>query len=277
MSVDLGSWLQALGLDQYAEVFSDNGVDSAMAGEISFWSTVACRIATFRSVWMTAFVQEAAIFRILRRAAGVCPNRTLMIAARKGLSQLLQQRLRFLQEGQIQRLECDLNEAYSQRPRRMGRMADEGERRLAAILSADVSGYSKLMGDDERATVRTLTDYRSVFSEHIERHKGRVVDTAGDSVLAVFNSVVEAVQCAVNVQSELATRNSALAEERRMHFRVGINLGDVIEQDDGTIYGDGVKYRGQAGESGTARRHHCLGHRVRPRREQAAGCIRIYR
>jgi len=117
---------------------------------------------------------------------------------------------------------------------------DEGERRLAAILSADVAGYSRLMGDDERATVRTLTDYRKVFSDHIERHKGRVVDTAGDSVLAVFGSVVEAVQCAVNMQSELATRNSALTQDRQMHFRIGINLGDVIEQDDGTIYGDGV-------------------------------------
>ncbi len=117
---------------------------------------------------------------------------------------------------------------------------DEGERRLAAILSADVAGYSRLMGDDEFATVRSLTAYRKVFSDHIDRHKGRVVDTAGDSVLAVFGSVVEAVQCAANVQSELATRNSALTEDRRMHFRVGINLGDVIEKDDGTIYGDGV-------------------------------------
>ena len=127
------------------------------------------------------------------------------------------------------------------KPEGVGRMGkDEGERRLAAILSADVAGYSRLMGDDERATVRTLTGYRKVFSDHIERHKGRVVDTAGDSVLAVFGSVVEAVQCAVNIQSELATRNNALTEDRRMHFRVGINLGDVIEQDDGTIYGDGV-------------------------------------
>jgi adenylate cyclase len=117
---------------------------------------------------------------------------------------------------------------------------DEGERRLAAILSADVAGYSRLMGDDERATVRTLNDYRKVFSEHIARHKGRVVDTAGDSVLAVFGSVVEAVQCAVNVQFELKTRNRALLEKRRMDFRVGINLGDVIEQADGTVYGDGV-------------------------------------
>lgn len=119
-------------------------------------------------------------------------------------------------------------------------MADEGGRRLAAILSADVAGYSKLMGDDERATVRTLTAYRNVFSDHIARHNGRVVDTAGDSVLAVLGSVVEAVQCAVKVQSELATHNSALQEERRMHFRIGINLGDVIEEGDGTIYGDGV-------------------------------------
>jgi adenylate cyclase len=96
------------------------------------------------------------------------------------------------------------------------------------------------MAADEHATLNTLNAYRQVFRQKVNEHHGRVVDTAGDSVLAVFDSVVEAVQCAVNVQGELATRNSALADSRRMDFRVGINLGDVIEQDDGTIYGDGV-------------------------------------
>ncbi len=120
-------------------------------------------------------------------------------------------------------------------------MAESGQKRkLASILSADVAGYSRLMAADEHATLNTLNAYRNVFRQKVSEHHGRVVDTTGDSVLAVFESIVEAVQCAVNVQAELATRNSALAESRRMDFRVGINLGDVIEQDDGTIYGDGV-------------------------------------
>ncbi len=96
------------------------------------------------------------------------------------------------------------------------------------------------MGDDEWATLDTLNAYRDVFKEHISKHDGRVVDTAGDSVLAVFESVVEAVQCAVDVQGGLGDRNADLAENRRMLFRIGINLGDVIEQTDGTVYGDGV-------------------------------------
>ena len=116
----------------------------------------------------------------------------------------------------------------------------EAKRRLSAILAADVAGYSRLMGDDERATMDTLNAYRDVFREHVSDHDGRVVDTAGDSVLATFDSVVEAVQCAVAVQGELARRNSAWPEDRRMLFRIGVNLGDVFEQDDGTIYGDGV-------------------------------------
>ncbi len=116
----------------------------------------------------------------------------------------------------------------------------EAKRRLAAILSADVAGYSRLMGDDERATMDTLTAYRRVFRKHISDHDGRVVDTAGDSVLAVFNSVVEATQCSVDVQSELEGCNADLPEDRQMQFRIGVNLGDVFEQDDGTIYGDGV-------------------------------------
>ena len=118
--------------------------------------------------------------------------------------------------------------------------ADKGLRKLAAILAADVAGYSRLMADDEHATVATLTDYRDIFTTHVEAHQGRIVDTAGDSVLATFDSVVEAVEAAVAVQRELAARNEALAVHREMHFRIGVNLGDIIVRQDGTVYGDGV-------------------------------------
>jgi adenylate cyclase len=118
--------------------------------------------------------------------------------------------------------------------------ADEGQRKIAAILAADAAGYSRLMADDERSTVRTLTESRNVFAKHIEAHRGRVVDTAGDSVLAVFDSVVEAIEAAIAIQRDLATRNEGLAELRRMYFRIGVNLGDIIVNADGTIYGDGV-------------------------------------
>jgi class 3 adenylate cyclase len=114
------------------------------------------------------------------------------------------------------------------------------KRRLAALLSADVAGYSRLMADDEAATVETLTRYRQVFAEQVERHDGRVVDSPGDNILAEFASPVEAVACANEIQHELARRNRQLAEHRRMEFRIGVNLGDVIAKDDGTIYGDGV-------------------------------------
>ncbi len=116
----------------------------------------------------------------------------------------------------------------------------DAKRKLAAILSADVVGYSRLMAADERATMDTLNTYRNVFRSRVSDYHGRVVDTAGDSVLAVFDSAVEAVQCAVDVQGELGERNTELAEDRQMSFRIGVNLGDVFEQDDGTIYGDGV-------------------------------------
>ena len=118
--------------------------------------------------------------------------------------------------------------------------ADKGLRKLAAILAADVAGYSRLMADDEHATVATLTDYHDIFTTHVEAHQGRIVDTAGDSVLATFDSVVEAVEAAVAVQRELAARNEALAVHREMHFRIGVNLGDIIVRQDGTVYGDGV-------------------------------------
>jgi adenylate cyclase len=113
------------------------------------------------------------------------------------------------------------------------------QRKLTAILSADVVGYSRLMGDDESATVKTLETYKGVMSSLIKQHRGRVVDSPGDNLLAEFGSVVNAVQCAVSIQKELQTRNADLSENRRMEFRIGINLGDVIEEED-RIYGDGV-------------------------------------
>jgi len=113
-------------------------------------------------------------------------------------------------------------------------------RKLAAILCADVSGYSRLMADDERATVDTLQAYRRLITDKVERHGGRVVNAPGDALLAEFPSVVEAVEGAKEIQQELARRNAQLAEHRRMLFRFGINLGDVIEETDGTLYGDGV-------------------------------------
>ena len=113
------------------------------------------------------------------------------------------------------------------------------KRKLSAILSADVQGYSLLMGDDERATVETITAYRKIMTELIQGHHGRVIDAKGDNVLAEFASVVDAIRCSVEVQKELKARNVELPENRRMDFRIGINLGDVIEDGD-FIYGDGV-------------------------------------
>lgn len=104
---------------------------------------------------------------------------------------------------------------------------------------ADVVGYSRLMGENEAGTLKTLTTYQGIMDELIRQHRGRVVDSPGDAVLAEFSSVVDAVQCAVSVQKELHARNVELPENSWMQFRIGINLGDVIEEE-GKIYGDGV-------------------------------------
>ncbi len=113
------------------------------------------------------------------------------------------------------------------------------KRRLTAIFSADVEGYSRLMREDEEATVRTLTNYRKAMTNLIQQYRGRVVDSPGDNILAEFTSVVDAVNCAVEIQRELAERNTELPVERKMEFRIGVNLGDVIEEGE-RIYGDGV-------------------------------------
>ena len=113
------------------------------------------------------------------------------------------------------------------------------KRKLAAILSADVEGYSRLMGDDEASTIHTLTAYKEAMTAQIKQNRGRVVDAPGDNLLAEFASVVDAVQCAVEIQRELSERNEELPEERKMVFRIGVNLGDIVEEKD-RIYGDGV-------------------------------------
>jgi class 3 adenylate cyclase len=113
------------------------------------------------------------------------------------------------------------------------------KRKLSAVLMADVVGYSRLMGEDEAATLQTLSAYQKIMTDLINQHRGRVVDVPGDALLAEFSSVVDAVQCAVAVQKELEARNAELPDNRRMQMRIGINLGDVIEEG-GKIYGDGV-------------------------------------
>ena len=114
------------------------------------------------------------------------------------------------------------------------------KQRLCAILAADVAGYSRLMAIDERATVAALDAARDVFRTHIELSRGRVIDMAGDSVLAVFETVIEAVSSALAIQKEINLSSGPVPEDRRMRFRIGVHLGDVMEKADGTIYGDGV-------------------------------------
>jgi class 3 adenylate cyclase len=113
------------------------------------------------------------------------------------------------------------------------------ERKLVAILAADVEGYSRLMGVDEEGTLAILSSHRAITDALIAQHGGRICGTAGDSVLAEFASVFAAVQCAVEIQRDLAAANRTLSEERRMRFRIGINVGDVMVKN-GDIFGDGV-------------------------------------
>ena len=113
------------------------------------------------------------------------------------------------------------------------------QRQLKAILSADVKDYSRLMSQNEMWTIHTLKDYRALIASHVRRHLGRVVDSPGDNLLAEFGSIVHAVECAVEIQRNLGSRNTALPHEKRMEYRIGVNLGDVVI-DRGKLYGDGV-------------------------------------
>jgi adenylate cyclase len=112
-------------------------------------------------------------------------------------------------------------------------------RRLVAVFAADVEGYSRLMGADEVGTLKGLTERRAILDRLIGDHRGRIANTAGDSVLAEFGSAVDAVQCAVEAQTALAEANSSLAPDRRISFRIGIHIGDVIIRA-GDLFGDGV-------------------------------------
>ncbi len=116
---------------------------------------------------------------------------------------------------------------------------DVVERKLAAILSADVVCYSRLMAEDEASTIRTLKAYREAIGSLVEQHHGRVVDAPGDNLLAEFPNVLDAVQCAVEVQAVLRVRNQSLSADRRMLFRIGIHLGDITTEGE-QVYGDGV-------------------------------------
>lgn len=116
---------------------------------------------------------------------------------------------------------------------------DRQQRRLTTILAADVFGYSRLAAENEEETLRTLKAHRAVIDRLIARHEGRIFNTAGDSVLAEFGSAVEAVRCAIALQEELRVRNAQIDENRRMDFRIGINVGDVLVDGD-NLYGDGV-------------------------------------
>src|SRR5262245_27757666 len=118
-------------------------------------------------------------------------------------------------------------------------MPEELKRRLAAILAADIAGYSALMGADEEATVRDLKGHQGVILPMIPKHGGRIIDTAGDGILAEFASVVNAVECAVALQKVMTERNASIPTERQMRYRIGVSLGDVIH-DEQRVYGDGV-------------------------------------
>ncbi len=113
------------------------------------------------------------------------------------------------------------------------------KRKIAAILAADIVGYSRLVGEDEEDTLRRLANYRAVFGDFIARFGGRIFNTAGDAILAEFPSAVDAVRCAVDTQESLRTRNLAYPSSRQMHFRIGITIGDVVERE-GDLLGEGV-------------------------------------
>ena len=113
------------------------------------------------------------------------------------------------------------------------------KRKIAAIMAADIAGYSRLVAEDEEETLRRLAAYRSVFDDFVAKASGRIFNTAGDAVLAEFPSAVEAVRCAIDIQESLRTRNLAYPPSRQMNFRIGITVGDVVERD-GDLLGDGV-------------------------------------
>jgi adenylate cyclase len=155
-------------------------------------------------------------------------------------------------------------------------MAGAVERKLTTIMCADVSGYARLMGADEAGTLATLKLYRDAMVGLIERQRGRLVSTSGDSLLAEFRSVVEAVQCAVEIQRELANRNRSVPDALRMEFRIGINLGDVMVEG-GDLYGEGVNVAARLEALAEPGRYLHLGHGLRSGPQPADARLRFHR
>jgi len=147
------------------------------------------------------------------------------------------------------------------------------ERKLTAILGADVYAYSRLMGEDEEGTLRTLSACCKISDSLIERHHGRFVNSAGDSVLAEFASVVEAVTCALSIQTELRAENAEWPLERRMQFNIGVNLGDVMVEGE-QIYVGWSQRCGAAGESRRSRRYLHFRYGARTGARQTHACLR---
>ncbi len=136
------------------------------------------------------------------------------------------------------------------------------ERRLAAILAADVQGYSRLTELNEEASTATLRNYRAVVEELSAAHRGKIFSSAGDGMVAEFPSIVEAIRCAVEIQSEIAERNASVPKEGQMWFRIGVNLGDVIAAED-NVYGTGVNVAARTRATGRAWRNLHFANRLR--------------
>ena len=188
----------------------------------------------FRVVWPETVVSDAALTSCIKELRQALQDQA---QERRYIETVHRRGFRFI--GQLRELQGQTRTPTETMHRQNSDGGGEVQRELAAILSADVHGYSRLMSADEVGTIRTLTAYRAVTDPCIRQHRGRVVNTAGDSVLAEFASAVDAAQCAVEIQHALAAKNAALPAERQMAFRIGINVGDVVVE--GTqLYGDGV-------------------------------------
>ena len=155
------------------------------------------------------------------------------------------------------------------------------ERKLAAIFAADVAGYSRLMGQDEVGTLRTLAAHREIMDRLITEHRGRIANTAGDSVLAEFPSVVDAVQCAAQVQQALAEANEGVPEERRISFRIGVHVGDVIVRG-ADLIGDAIniasRLQALAAPGGvclSATSHECVRHVLALNFDDLGSCAQV--
>jgi class 3 adenylate cyclase len=188
----------------------------------------------FQAVWPETVVSDAALTSCIKELRQVLRDQA---QERRYIETVHRRGFRFI--GQLRDLRGRTTMPPETGHRQRAERVKEVERKLVAILSADVQGYSRLMSQDEVGTLRTLTAYRAITDSLILQHRGRVVNTAGDSVLAEFASAVDAVQCAVEIQQALAAKNADVPPERKMAFRIGLNVGDVVVEGD-QLYGEGV-------------------------------------